>query len=82
MKTAISLPDDLSQSIETFIKTTHMSRSEFFQKAARAYLEKASSKAITANLNRVYEKNPTSDDASFHQAAMRHFQDVIGKEEW
>lgn len=82
MKTAISVPDDLHGNIEHFLKTTGMSRSEFFQRAARAYLEKASAKAIVANLDEVYAAEPTPAEADFHRAALSHLRDQVGKEEW
>lgn len=82
MKTAISLPDALNESIEAFRKATSISRSEFFQRAAKAYLEKASARAITANLNQVYGGAETQSDTAFHRAALAHFRDVMGEEEW
>jgi len=82
MKTAISVPNALNDSIETFLQATRMSRSEFFQKAARAYLEKASAKAIVANLDQVYGNDETPEEVSFRQAALAHFREVAGREEW
>ena len=82
MKTAISVPDALNESIETFLKATKMSRSEFFQRAARAYIEKVSAKAIVANLDQVYGDEETSDEVPFRRAALSHFRDLVGKEEW
>ena len=82
MKTAISVPDALNESIETFLKATKMSRSEFFQRAARAYIEKVSAKAIVANLDQVYGGEETPDEVAFRRAALSHFRDLVGKEEW
>lgn len=82
MKTAISVPDALNESIETFLKATKMSRSEFFQRAARTYIEKVSAKAIVANLDQVYGDEETSDEVTFRRAALSHFRDLVGKEEW
>ena len=69
MKTAISIPDPLSESIEAFIETAGISRSEFFQRAARFYLKKISAKAVVANLNRVYgeaEEDPAFSRFGFN----------------
>ena len=82
MKTAISVPDALHKDIETFLKATGVSRSEFFQRAARAYLDKVSAKAITANLDKVYGKEAPSANAAFRQAALAHLRDLIGQEDW
>ena len=81
MKTAISIPDALNESIEIFLKTANISRSEFFQRAARAYIEKRSAKAIVANLNQVHGEGDTPDDVAFRRAALSHFRDLAGKEE-
>ena len=81
MKTAISVPDDLNESIETFLEATKLSRSEFFQRAARLYLRKVSAKAITANLDRVYGSEDLSADAPFRRAALAHLWAVMEREE-
>ncbi len=83
MKTAISIPDPLYESIEEFIERAKISRSEFFQRAARLYLNKISAKAVVANLNRVYgrvEEDP--GDAAFRRAAQSHLAEFLGEEEW
>ena len=83
MKTAISIPDPLSVSIEAFIETAKISRSEFFQRAARFYLKKISAKAVVANLNRVYgsvEEDP--GDIAFRRAALSHLSELLSEDEW
>ncbi len=83
MKTAISIPDPLNESIEVFLEAAKISRSEFFQRAARLYLNKISAKAVVANLNRVYggtEEDPA--DSAFRQAALAHLGDLQGEDKW
>jgi len=82
MKTAISIPDPLNQNIDDFLKTTKMSRSEFFQRAARLYLDKASAKAVLDNLNQVYGEEEVLGETVFHHVALSHFRDLMGKEQW
>ncbi len=83
MKTAISIPDTLSESIEEFIETAKISRSEFFQRAARFYLKKISAKAVIANLNRVYGSvEEDHGDLAFRRAALSHLSELLGEEEW
>jgi hypothetical protein len=83
MKTAISIPDPLSESIEAFIETAGISRSEFFQRAARFYLKKVSTKAVIANLNRVHgEVEEDPGDLVFRRAALSHLSELQGEEEW
>ena len=82
MKTAISVPDALNESIETFVEATGMTRSEFFQKAARAYIEKGYAKAIVDNLDQVYGGEETPEEISFRRAVLSHFRDLEQEEEW
>ena len=81
MKTAISLPDSLNESIETFLRAAKMSRSEFFQRAARLYLRRVSANAVIANLNRVHADAEHPADASFRRAALAHLGDLLEREE-
>lgn len=81
MKTAISIPDELNDTIEAFLKATKLSRSEFFQRAARLYLRKVSAKAITANLDRVYSSGEHRGDALFRRATLAHLSEVLERDE-
>jgi len=81
MKTAISIPDVLHESIEAFLKARKMSRSEFFQRAARVYLRRASSRATTANLDRVYSDEESPADVAFRRATVSHFRELLNDEE-
>jgi len=82
MKTAISIPDTLNESIEAFLDRSRMSRSEFFQRAARLYLDRFAARAITANLDRIYAAPESPTDAAFRQAAISHFRDAAPDESW
>jgi len=81
MKTAISIPDPLNENIETFLKASKLSRSEFFQRAARLYLRKVSAKAVVANLNSVHAAEEHPGDALFRRAALSHLGEILGREE-
>ena len=82
MKTAISIPDPLHESIEAFLAKAKMSRSEFFQRAAKMYLDKVSARSIKANLDRVYEKDDEAPaDAAFRRAAISHLEDLLTDDE-
>ena len=82
MKTAISIPEPLNESIEFFLKTARISRSEFFQRAARAYLRKISAKAVTANLDGIHAAGEHPGDAIFRRAALSHLREMLESEEW
>ena len=51
VKTAISLPDDLFDRSEKQALELGISRSEFFARAAKRYLDELESESITAQLN-------------------------------
>ncbi len=53
MKTAISIPDALFNKAEMYAQRRGMSRSEFFQRAVKAYLENQSLESSEAHLARV-----------------------------
>jgi hypothetical protein len=82
MKTAISIPDSLNESIEAFRRTARISRSEFFQRAARLYLRKISARALVANLDGVHSGAEHPGDAMFRRAALSHLRELLGREEW
>lgn len=82
MKTAISIPDDLNESIEAFLREAGLSRSEFFQRAARLFLQRVSAKAVTANLDRVYGVGEQPGDAAFRRAAAAHLGELLDDEGW
>ena len=81
MKTAISIPDELNETIEVYLKSARISRSHFFQRAAAAYLDGVAAKAITANLNSVYG-DPDREDEKFRRSAISKLKGVIGREKW
>lgn len=80
MKTAISIPDTLNESIEAYLTKAEMSRSEFFQRAARLYLDRVAARAITANLDRVYGGDESPADVAFRRAAISHLRDLATDE--
>jgi hypothetical protein len=77
MKTAISIPDPLNDSIEAFLEKAKISRSEFFQRAAKLYLDKIAARAITANLDHVYAGSDSPADVAFRHAAISHLRDLM-----
>jgi metal-responsive CopG/Arc/MetJ family transcriptional regulator len=54
MKTAISLPDDLFHDAERAAQSMGLSRSELYQRALRAFLDRHSNQAVTEALNLIY----------------------------
>ncbi len=81
MKVSISIPDPLFRRIETFLKNARISRSEFFQCAAKSYLDEVYAKAIAKNLNEIHSGDEDPDDTAFRRAALIHARDRV-LEEW
>ena len=80
MKTAISLPDHLFEDAEQLARHLGISRSELYQRAVAAYLEREGQQAITDALNAVYGDDPESSRldpawAAAQSASLEH-------EEW
>ncbi len=58
VKTAISLPDALFEAAERLAQRLGLSRSELYQKAVAAFVEKHDAGLVTDALNDVYGPNP------------------------
>ena len=80
MKTAISVPD------ETFVQATRqaaelgISRSEFFARAARRYLDELASRSLTQEVNEALQA--TGDDDSAVAAAQAGRRRLAAGDEW
>ncbi len=66
MKTAISIPDDTFTQAEQRASSLGISRSEFFTRAARRYLDQLDEDAVTRQLNAVADV--LNDDTSTRAA--------------
>lgn len=81
MKTAISIPETLNDSIDAFLARVDMSRSEFFQRAARLYLDRVAARSVTASLDQAHGTEEAPADAAFRRAAISHLRDRV-VDEW
>jgi antitoxin MazE6 len=66
MKTAISIPDDTFERVTRSARELGMSRSEFFTRAAVAYLKDLESKSLAAQINAALDL--IGDDESYQDA--------------
>ena len=67
MKTAISVPDETFQRVEQAAKRLGVSRSEFYARAARSWLDALADEDTTEAINRAVDEIPS--DAAFTDAA-------------
>ena len=64
MKTAISLPDDMFDRVTRRAQELGVSRSEFFARAARRYLDELDARSTMVRVNEVLERLGHSDELS------------------
>jgi antitoxin MazE6 len=79
VKTAISLPDDTYEQATRQAAELGISRSEFFTRAARSYLDQLAAHSLTQQINETL--NTTEDDSNAAAAAVgRHY--LAGRDDW
>jgi metal-responsive CopG/Arc/MetJ family transcriptional regulator len=80
MKTAISVPDDTYEEASRQAAELGISRSEFFARAARRYLEELASSSLTEQINEALQA--TGDDDSNGAAAAVGRARLAGPDDW
>ena len=71
MKTAISIPDDIFDQAEQAAKRLGVSRSEFFTRAVRAFLETRMARNVTESYNAAFGEGAAPDLGAFRREATR-----------
>ena len=80
MKTAISIPDDLFRAADRAATRLGLSRSEYYQRAVAAFLERHNDRLVTEALDEVYAEEP---DTSRLDPAIEQLQAAsLPVEEW
>ena len=80
MKTAISVPDDTFEQATRQAAELGISRSEFFARAARRYLDELASRSLTQQVNDALRAAGSDDSAA---AAARAGRDLLADgEDW
>ena len=80
VKTAISVPDDTFDQATKQAAELGISRSEFFTRAARRYLEELSSRSLTEQVNDALQAAGSDDSAAAAAAAGRRL--LAGGDDW
>ena len=80
MKTAISVPDDTFEQASKQAAALGISRSEFFARAARRYLDELASRSITQQVNDALRAAGRDDSAA--DAAQAGRQRLAAGDEW
>ena len=79
VKTAISLPDDTYEQATRQAAELGISRSEFFARAARSYLDQLASHSLTQQINEALQ---TAADDSNAAAAAAGRKYLAGQDDW
>ena len=79
VKTAISLPDETYEQATKQAAELGISRSEFFARAARSYLDELASHSLTQQINEALQ---TAADDSNAAAAAAGREYLAGQDDW
>ena len=71
MKTAISVPDDTFEQVNRQAAELGISRSEFFARAARRYLDELAAQSLTSQIDQALRTIDTDDSSAAAAAAGR-----------
>jgi metal-responsive CopG/Arc/MetJ family transcriptional regulator len=80
VKTAISVPDETFEQATKQAADLGISRSEFFSRAARRYLDELTSQSLTEQVNQALEA--AGDDDSAAAAAQAGRRRLAAGDEW
>jgi len=72
MKTAISVPDETFDRVSRRASDIGMSRSEFFTRAARRYLEELDAQSLTAQIDSALERLEGTDETETAAVTVGH----------
>jgi metal-responsive CopG/Arc/MetJ family transcriptional regulator len=78
MKTAISVPNDIFRTADSFARHKKLSRSALFTIAVTEFLSHRQQEDVTEQLNKVYGKEESSLDPVLHGLQLAS----ISKEKW
>ena len=73
MKTAISVPDDIFEQASAQAGSLGISRSEFFARAARRYLDELASESLTSQIDLALQVAADDDSGAVAVAAGRRW---------
>jgi metal-responsive CopG/Arc/MetJ family transcriptional regulator len=80
MKTAISVPDDTFEQVDRQAAELGISRSEFFSRAARRYLDELAAQSLTSQIDQALQTIDTDDSSAAASAAGR--RTLAAEDDW
>lgn len=82
MKTAISVPDETFERASRRASDLGMSRSEFFARAARHYLDELDAQSLTGRIDDAVERLGAPDESAADAVASGHGLLAASDDEW
>lgn len=84
VKTAISIPDETFERIEKSVADLGISRSEFFARAAKKYLDEIEGESITAQMNAAIDAGAIDKDLErdVTEHGRRRILELTADDEW
>ena len=82
MKTAVSIPDRIFESAESFARRRKMSRSELYARAIDAYLKEHKAEGITERLDAVYAGSRVEESRLDPTLERMQAESMSGEEDW
>ncbi|GDY30594.1 ribbon-helix-helix protein, CopG family [Gandjariella thermophila] len=82
MKTAISVPDETFARVEQTAKCLGLTRSEFYARAARYYLDHLEEQSLTEEINAALERVGDDEDSAAAAAAAGRRRLARTDDEW
>lgn len=82
MKTAISVPDQTFERASRRARDLGMSRSEFFTRAARHYLDELDVQSLTGRIDDALERLGPPDESTVDAVAAGHRLLAAADDEW
>ncbi|MCL2788261.1 MAG: ribbon-helix-helix protein, CopG family [Micrococcales bacterium] len=83
VKVAITLPDDLLAEVDATARYQGVSRSRFFQEAARDHLRRLEQESLTERINVALTLTPgLLEDPEFRAASLRQLATLTRDDEW
>ena len=82
MKTSISIPDDLFKGVNDLSAETHLSRSQIFADAVRAYLDQRKNEKMLRAINAVYSSVETEEETAVRERARKRYVGIVKRTPW
>lgn len=82
MKTAISIPDDMFETVNKLARELRVPRSQIFTEAVNDYIKKLQNRKILNAINRAYAEAERPQEAQVREKAKTYYRKRLKIEKW